>query len=68
VCGAAGATIHTTNGLWMNVQPRQNAPPTPPPRTQQAAAAGQAAHSEAAAAAGCPMHAAAEAEPATVGV
>ena len=25
----AGATIHTTNGLWMDITPRQNIPPCP---------------------------------------
>lgn len=50
-----GATIHTTAGLWMNVTPRQNIPPSPPPRG--AAHDVHAPHSGGAAGGGCPMHA-----------
>lgn len=35
-----GATIHTTNGLWLNIKPRQVAPPQ---QQQQHAAPGAAA-------------------------
>jgi hypothetical protein len=47
-----GATIHTTNGLWMNVKPRANIPPSPPSYGSHAAAASNGNGSGG----GCPMH------------
>lgn len=66
-----GATIHTTNGLWLDIKPRATAPPPPAPRAAPAPALEQremamafsdlAAQQPAAPGApakpsGCPMH------------
>jgi hypothetical protein len=46
-----GATIHTTNGLWMNVKPRANIPPSPPSNGTL-----EAAMNHGGGGGGCPMH------------
>lgn len=52
-----GATIHTTNGLYMTVKPRENVPPTPPPMQHAATAASSSSNGhQAAADGGCPLH------------